>query len=313
MKLRTTARGLIAQDPDGGRWVSLPGEDDLLSFLSGGEEARERATEAIAAAAEVADPAEATLPFRPRSIRAYMLWEEHFVNSSRMLVKRFFPRPIARVVGAYERLTGRTFPKLKPNARYYEAPVFYVANHTSVLADGQEMWWPSHTEALDFELELACVLAKPLVDATPEEAVAAVGGWFVLNDWTARDVQADDARRNVFGPVIKAKSFATSVGPDVLTADALPDWTAATGRVRVDGEVWCEGRTANPRHSLGEMLAYASAGERLDAGDVISTGTMPGCCGLELDRWVRPGQTVELEIDGIGTLANRISRTALPV
>lgn len=291
----------------------VPGEKDLVSLLAGGETSLAKARAAIAAATEAADPTEAGLPFRPRSIRAYMLWEDHFVNSSRMLVKRFFPRPIARVVGGYERLTGRTFPKLKPNARYYEAPVFYVANHTSVLADGEEMWWPSHTKALDFELELACVLAKPLVDATPEEAIDAVGGWFVLNDWTARDVQADDARRNVFGPVIKAKSFATSIGPDVLSADALPDWTALTGRVRVDGEVWCEGATANPQHSLGEMLAYASAGEKLDAGDVISTGTLPGCCGLELDRWVRPGQTVELEIDGIGTLANRISETASPV
>ena len=62
-----------------------------------------------------------------------------------------------------------------------------------------------------------------------------------------------------------------------------------------------------------DMLAYASAGERLDAGDVISTGTMPGCCGLELDRWIQPGQTVELEIDGIGTVTNRVSPTAVPV
>jgi 2-keto-4-pentenoate hydratase/2-oxohepta-3-ene-1,7-dioic acid hydratase in catechol pathway len=85
------------------------------------------------------------------------------------------------------------------------------------------------------------------------------------------------------------------------------------GRVRVDGELWCEGTTADPQHTLGAMLAYASAGEKLDAGDVISTGTMPGCCGLELDRWILPGQTVELEIDGIGTLTNRISPTAVPV
>jgi 2-keto-4-pentenoate hydratase/2-oxohepta-3-ene-1,7-dioic acid hydratase in catechol pathway len=182
-----------------------------------------------------------------------------------------------------------------------------------VLADGQEMWWPSHTRFLDFELELACVLCKPLVDATPEEAVDAVGGWFVLNDWSARDVQADDARRNVFGPVIKSKTFANSIGCDVVTADAVPDWTAMRGRVRVDGKLWCEGTTAHPQHTLGAMLAYASAGERLDAGDVISTGTMPGCCGLELGRWIRPGQTVELEIDGIGTLTNRISSDAAPV
>ena len=175
------------------------------------------------------------------------------------------------------------------------------------------MWWPSHTKFLDFELELACVLAKPIADATPEEALDAVGGWFVLNDWSARDVQADDARRNVFGPVVKAKTFANSIGCDVLTADALPDWTQATGRVRVDGEELVRGHDRRTRSTaLGAMLAYACAGEKLDAGDVISTGTMPGCCGLELDRWIRPGQTVELEIDGIGTLTNTISPTAVP-
>jgi 2-keto-4-pentenoate hydratase/2-oxohepta-3-ene-1,7-dioic acid hydratase in catechol pathway len=312
MKLRTTPSGLIAHDPDRDRWVRLPGETDLLAFLAEGEAARERAAAALATASE-ADPAAAGLPFRPRSIRAFMLWESHVIASSRMLVKNFFPAPMWKAVSTYERLTGKPFPKLKPNERFREAPTFYVANHTSVLADGQHMWWPSHTKFLDFELELACVLARPLADATHEEAVDAVGGWLVLNDWSARDVQADDARRNVFGPVVKSKSFANSIGCDVLTADSLPDWTRATGRVRVDGELWCEGTTAHPQHTLGAMLAYASQGEKLDAGDVISTGTMPGCCGLELDRWIQPGQTVELEIDGIGTLANRIDPDAAPV
>jgi 2-keto-4-pentenoate hydratase/2-oxohepta-3-ene-1,7-dioic acid hydratase in catechol pathway len=312
MKLRTTKKGLIAEDLDRSRWVHIAGETDLLQFLAGGQAAIDRAAASLIDA-ETADPSEAVLPFRPRSIRAFMLWERHVIDSSRMLVKNFFPPPVWKVVSTFERLTGKTFPKLKPNDRFREAPTFYVANHTAVLADGQGMWWPSHTKYLDFELELACVLARPIADATPEEALDAVGGWFILNDWTARDVQADDARHNVFGPVVKSKSFANSMGFDVLTADAMPDWTQARGRVRVDGEVWCEGTTAGPQHSLGAMLAYASAGEKLDAGDVISTGTMPGCCGLELDRWIKPGQSVELEIDGIGTLANRISTEATPV
>jgi 2-keto-4-pentenoate hydratase/2-oxohepta-3-ene-1,7-dioic acid hydratase in catechol pathway len=125
-------------------------------------------------------------------------------------------------------------------------------------------------------------------------------------------VQADDARHNIFGPVIKSKTFANSIGCDVLTADALPDWQRVTGRVRVDGELWCEGSTAGAQHDVGEMLAYASRGERLMPGDIVSTGTMPGCCGLELDRWIKPGQTVELEIDGIGTLTNTVSADATP-
>jgi 2-keto-4-pentenoate hydratase/2-oxohepta-3-ene-1,7-dioic acid hydratase in catechol pathway len=310
MKLRTTPSGLIAEDPTTGRWVLVPGDDDLLAFLAKAPDDR---AAAVAAATEPGDPSTAGLPFRPRSMRAFMLYESHVIASSRMLVKNFFPAPAWRAVSTFERVTGKPFPKLRPNARFREAPTFYVANHTSVLADGQPMWWPSHTKFLDFELELACVLARPIADATPEEALDAVGGWFVLNDWSARDVQADDARRNVFGPVVKSKTFANSIGCDVLTADALPDWTQATGRVRVDGEVWCEGSAAGPQHDLGAMLAYCSAGEKLDAGDVLSMGTLPGCCGLELDRWITPGQTVELEIDGIGTLRNTIDPAAAPV
>jgi 2-keto-4-pentenoate hydratase/2-oxohepta-3-ene-1,7-dioic acid hydratase in catechol pathway len=315
MKLRRTAEGLIAQAEDG-RWFALPGETDLVDFLARGEQARTAARAVIdradAAGAVAVDPATAVLPFQPRSMRAFMLWESHYVASARMLVKRFFPSSVAKVVAGYERVTSRTFPKLKPNRRFYETPSFYVANHAAVLADGEEMWWPRHTEYLDFELELAFVLAKPLADATPEQAAAAVGGWFVLNDWSARDVQAEDLRENPFGPVVKSKTFANSIGADVISADELPDWQAATGRVRVDGELWCEGTTAGAVHDVGAMLAYASAGERLQPGDVISTGTMPGCCGLELDRWIRVGQTVELEIDGIGTLSNKISPTATP-
>jgi 2-keto-4-pentenoate hydratase/2-oxohepta-3-ene-1,7-dioic acid hydratase in catechol pathway len=313
MKLRHTTGGLIAHDAERDRWVRLPGESDLVGFLAEGEPALVRAQAAIAAvdAGSAADPSTAGLPFTPRSMRAFMLWEAHVVGSSRMLVKHFFPKPVWTVVSTFER-TGRTFPALRPKRGFYDHPTFYMANHTMVVADGQEMWWPSHTKALDFELELACVLRAPLCDATPAQAREAVGAWFILNDWSARDVQADDARHNVFGPVIKSKTFANSIGCDVVTADAFGDWKLATGRVRVDGEVWCEGATADPVHDIGEMLAYASKGERLEAGDVISTGTMPGCCGLELERWIEPGQTIELEIDRIGRLSNRISAQAAP-
>src|SRR6201993_2322016 len=328
MHLRTTSDGTFIQQD--GRWVALSrvlqaaGNDDAqlalaatdaLAFLRADDTVRATAQQLVKAAAGdsavAGDPATAGIPFTPRSMRAFMLWESHVVGSGRMLVKNFFPKPAWAVVSAYEK-TGRTFPKLRPTKGFYEHPTFYMGNHTMLLADGQEMWSPTHTKALDFELELACVLAKPLADATPEEARAAVGGWFVLNDWSARDIQAEDARHNIFGPVIKSKTFANSIGCDVVTADEFGDWRQATGRVRVDGQVWCEGSTANPAHDIGEMLAYASKGERLDTGDVISTGTMPGCCGLELERWIKPGQTVELEIDGIGTLSKHISASASP-
>lgn len=313
MKLRRTAEGTIVADPARERWVSLAraGERrDVLALLAGGEEARGAVAEALGAVAgdpEVAaDPGEAGLPFEARSLRAFSLWDSHYEGSARMLVKRFFPAPVAGFAAGFERVTRRTFPPLKPNRRFHEVPAFYLGNHTAMLADGEEMPWPSHTEYLDFELELACVLARPLADPTPAEAEAAIGGWLVLNDWSAREVQAEEARHGMFGPAVKSKSFANSLGADLVTPDELPDWTAVRGRVRVDGELWCEGDTASPAHGIGELIAYAAAGERLGAGDLISTGTIPGCCGLEHDRWVRPGQTVELEIDGVGRVANRI-------
>jgi 2-keto-4-pentenoate hydratase/2-oxohepta-3-ene-1,7-dioic acid hydratase in catechol pathway len=308
MKLRTAPEGLLVQDEADGRWVALPAAAERhgrgeplppdVTFLAGGDELQARTRALLDASRGDAS--------RPRSMRAFMVWDSHYTASARMLVKRFFPRPVAAVAGAYERMTRQTFPPFKPKQRFYRTPSFYMANHAAVLADEEPMWWPSHTSHLDFELELACVLAHPIADATPAEAAAAVGGWFVLNDWSARDVQADDVRTNPFGPVVKSKTFANSIGCDVVAAAAIGDWRAATGRVRVDGEVWCEGTTAGAAHDVGDMLAYASAGERLEAGDVVSTGTMPGCCGLELDRWIKPGQTVELEIDGIGTVANTI-------
>lgn len=314
-------------DPERGRWVSLPraaarsgkgpGEaecHDMLVLLAGGEPARAAVAEMLAAVAEIdgvaTKPDNAGLPFEARSLRAFSLWDSHYEGSARMLVKRFFPTPVARFAATYERLTRRTFPPFRPNRRFREVPAFYLGNHTAMLADGEEMPWPSHTGFLDFELELACVLARPLADPSPAEAEAAIGGWLVLNDWSAREVQADEARHGMFGPAVKSKSFANSLGADLVTPDELPDWTAARGRVRVDGEVWCEGGAAAPAHPIGELIAHAAAGERLGPGDLISTGTIPGCCGLEQDRWVRPGQTVELEVDGIGSLANRIGARA---
>jgi 2-keto-4-pentenoate hydratase/2-oxohepta-3-ene-1,7-dioic acid hydratase in catechol pathway len=327
MKLRSTPEGVIVEDRERGRWVALaraaelaqsgPGADlqqeartDLLALLAGGEEGRRQVSALLDAVADeesvAADPDTATLPFAPRSMRAFSLWDAHYEGSARVLVKRFFPKPVHRLAGAYERLTRRTFPPFRPNSRFYETPAFYIGNHTALLGDGEEMAWPSHTRYLDFELELAFVLAAPLADATPAQAREAIGGWFVLNDWSARDVQAEEVRHGMFGPAVKCKTFANSIGCDVLSAEQLPDWQAVHGRVRVDGELWCEGATAGAAHDVGAMLAHASAGERLDVGDIVSTGTIPGCCGLELDRWIQPGQTVELEIDGIGTLANRI-------
>ena len=296
-----------------GRWVALaplsdePWARDLVALLAGGAELRAR-VEQLVAGAEPAPLTDAVLlPFEPRSLRAFSIYPEHVEQSARVLVRRFFPKPAAGAMRAFERVTRRTFPPLKPNAQFLQQPAFYVGNHTAFLADGETMPWPSHTDRLDFELELGFVLAAPVADATPREGEAAIGGFFVVNDWSARDVQADEYRHGIFGPVIKSKTFNNSMGAVVVTADELLDRAAdLRGAIRVNGEVWSETSTAGAAHALGALVARASAGERLAPGDVFATGTVPRGSGLELDRWIQPGDVVELELERLGTLTNTI-------
>jgi 2-keto-4-pentenoate hydratase/2-oxohepta-3-ene-1,7-dioic acid hydratase in catechol pathway len=111
----------------------------------------------------------------------------------------------------------------------------------------------------------------------------------------------------MFGPAVKSKSFATSIGPVVVTADELLGRAASLrGAIRVNGATWSETSTAGAAFTLGELVAYASRGETLGPGDVFATGTLPGGSGLELDRWIQPGDVVELELDGVGTLTNTV-------
>jgi 2-keto-4-pentenoate hydratase/2-oxohepta-3-ene-1,7-dioic acid hydratase in catechol pathway len=326
MHLRTTSEGTLIQWDD--RWVALgraleiaesddpclaAAASDALGFLRADDETRAKAAALVELVADQpgvqADPSMAGLPFAPRSMRAFMLRRSQAVGSGRMLIKYFFPVPVWAVDTRFER-SRRIFPKLKLSMRFLKTPTFSMGNHTILLADGQEVGWPPHSNALDFELALACVLRAPIVDATPDEARVAVGGWFVLGHWSVRGEPAEVISHPTLGPVIKAKTLANSIGCDVVTADEFGGRNQVTGRVHVDGDMWCKGARPNPAHNIGEVLAYASKYERLDAGDVISTGTIPGCCALELERWIKPGDTAQLQIDGIGTLTNGVSAGA---
>ena len=296
-----------------GQWVALaplsgePWARDLVALLTGGAELRGRVEQLVATVNPAPLEDDVLLPFEPRSLRAFSIYPAHVEQSARVLVKRFFPKPAGAVLRLFERVTRRTFPPLKPNAQFFEQPAFYVGNHTAFLADGDTMPWPSHTGHLDYELELGFVLAAPVADATLQEGEAAIGGFFLVNDWSARDVQAAEYRHGIFGPVVKAKTFNNSMGAVVVTADELLDRAAnLRGTVRVNGEVWSETSTAGAAHSLGALVVQASAGERLAPGDVFATGTLPGGSGLELDRWIQPGDVVELELEHLGTLTNTI-------
>lgn len=282
------------------RWAT-----DMVALLGAPQDIRDR----IAAAAQSVDPEQATdsepvLPFAPRSFRDFMLYEAHAIAAARGFVDAFMPAA-APVVHAYERLTGGTFPKLKPHALWYRQPIYYFGNHLNMATDGADIPVPAYTHALDYELELGFVLAHPLRDATAQEAEAAIGGFVVLNDFSARDVQADEMASG-FGPQ-KAKHFANAISDVVVTADEiLPRWNELDASVRLNGKLVTQTSTASARWSLGEVLAHACRGEQLHPGELIGSGTLPGGSGIETGHLLKAGDLIQIAIDGIGTLSNRI-------
>ena len=180
---------------------------------------------------------------------------------------------------------------------WYEIPVFYFSNPGAVYRDGDDVPKPSDTEALDYELELACVIGP---DGRPE-------GFTIMNDWSARDLQAREMQVGL-GPS-KGKDFATSLGPVLVPVDELPTDLDMRAVARVNGEVRTESRTGGMQFAWDELLAAAARNTPgLRAGDVIGSGTVGGGCILEHGdgRWLQAGDVVELEIEGIGALRNRV-------
>ncbi len=245
------------------------------------------------------------LPFVPASFRDFMLFESHAIDAARGYVKRFMPAlyPAARLV---ERMTGRPFKRYRPRPLWYQQPIYYFGNHLNFGVSGDEVIWPAYSQALDYELELGAVLARPLCNATAREAEAAIGGFVVLNDCSARDVQKDEMESG-FGPQ-KAKHFFSAMSGALVTADQiLPQITALTGGVSINGVRVSRCDTSRMYHTLGEAIAFASKGERLYPGELFGTGTLPGGSGMETGNWLSPGDTLELEIEQIATLTNRVA------
>jgi 2-keto-4-pentenoate hydratase/2-oxohepta-3-ene-1,7-dioic acid hydratase in catechol pathway len=233
-----------------------------------------------------------------------MLYERHAVDAARGFVRCFMPK-LLPIVRTYEALTGRDFPKLKPRPLWYHQPVYYMGNHLAFVTDGADVAIPSYTRALDYELELGFVISHGLFNAIPEEGESAIGGFVVLNDFSARDVQLEEMSSG-FGPQ-KAKHFTSAISNVLVTADeVLPSWRSLKGYVKINGHLIAETTSENPRWSLGEVLAHASRSERLYPGEFFGTGTFPGGSGIETGQFLSEGDTVEIGIDGVGSLTNRI-------
>lgn len=258
----------------------------------------------LADLAPPAGPGPHVLPFAPRSFRDALLYEEHWIQSARGYVRRFMPGvfPITRL---YEKLTGATFPGFKPPRLLARQPIYYFGNHLTIVASGTPVRIPSYTQALDYELEIGWVLAKPLLDATPQEALAAIGGFVVVNDFSARDVQRAEMRSG-FGPQ-KSKHFLSSMSREMASADQiLPRIDALTAEVEINGVLVARLSSRGMRHSVGEVLAHLSRDEQLHPGELIASGTLPGGSGLEAGRLLTSGDELRLVIEEVGEITHRI-------
>lgn len=286
-------------DADIARWSR-----DIVALLEAPDDIRARVAEAALRLAPDPEGCSVVMPFAPRSFRDFMLYERHAIDAARGFARLYLPR-VWPVVRAWEALLGPPFPLLKPHALWYRQPIYYMGNHLAFAADGDDIAIPSYSRALDYELELGFVLRRGLFNASPGDAEAAIGGFAVVNDFSARDVQRDEMRSG-FGPQ-KSKHFRNALSSVVVSADEiLPRWRDLKGFVRINGRLVAEPMSAGPRWTLGEALAHVSRSERLYPGELFATGTLPGGSGIETGRLLGAGDIVEIGIDGVGTLRNRI-------
>jgi len=221
-------------------------------------------------------------PLRPRSLRDFLAFEGHLKNAMVRL--------------------GRAIPN-----EWYSIPAFYKGMPDTVIGPDEEIPWPAYTEKLDYELELAAIIGRRGKNISKETALDYIFGYTIWNDVSARDVQARELPINM-GPG-KAKDWDGSnvLGPCIVTADEV-DAGHLRMRVRVNDELWGEDTSAHMHHTFAGMIAYASQAQMLYPGEVFGSGTATGGSGLELDRFVQEGDVIEMEIEGIGILRNRVGK-----
>jgi 2-keto-4-pentenoate hydratase/2-oxohepta-3-ene-1,7-dioic acid hydratase in catechol pathway len=306
MKLVTFRRARETNDRVGVLTASLDSVVDLsgyfssmLTLIDGGDEALRVARRALSsggAPTPLTDVAlRAPLP-EPRQMRDCMSFELHFRQSieavARMRAGRF--SRVARLLGLTR------IPRV-----WYEQPIYYKCNRFSVVGPDADVVWPAGATQMDYECELAAVIGKPGKDIPRGRAMDHVFGFTIYNDMTARDLQFREMRGHL-GPA-KGKDFDTGnvLGPWLVTRDEV-DPHALAMISRVDGVEQGRGSSRDMYHRWEDVIAHVSRNETLRAGEVLGSGTVGNGCGLELGRFLAPDAVVELEIEGLGTLRNRL-------
>jgi 2-keto-4-pentenoate hydratase/2-oxohepta-3-ene-1,7-dioic acid hydratase in catechol pathway len=281
---------------------------DMLSLIEAGEAGLAAADRARAKGANRLRVDElklrAPLPLPPQ-IRDAMCFHKHIRQSQTAQVRRR-----ARESGDPARLAEaeRFAETYQLPEVYSRQPTYYKSNRFAVGDPESEVVWPAYSQVMDFELELACVIGRRGKDIAKAGALAHVFGFTIFNDFSARDAQYAEMEGRL-GPA-KGKDFdnANVFGPCLVTLDEIGDPQALRMTARVNGETVCEGSSADMYWRFDEVIAHISAGETLHPGEIICSGTVGDGCGLEHLRFLEHGDVVELEIEKIGVLRNRVVR-----
>jgi fumarylacetoacetate (FAA) hydrolase len=197
---------------------------------------------------------------------------------------------------------------------WYRLPIFYFSNVSELRGPDEPVWAPRGSSELDYELEVAALIDTPVVDLDAARGEEAIGGYTILNDWSARDLQREETTVRL-GPA-KGKDFASSIGPWLVTPDELADARREKGyeltmTATVNGEETSRGSWSSAQFGFGEMVARASADVHLRPGDLLGSGTVGSGCLLEirdetLGRYLQPGDEVKLAVDRLGELRSPV-------
>lgn len=188
-------------------------------------------------------------------------------------------------------------------AAWYEIPAYYKGGNTGFIGAGETIPWPAYSQQLDYELELGVVVGRDGKNVKASELKKHVFGFTILNDVSARDIQKKEMSIRL-GPA-KGKDWCSVMGPVIVTFDEF-NYQEPNLRMtaKVNGDLWSEGMSGDSHYTWGQMIEHMSMEEWIRATDFIGSGTVGTGCGLELDKWIKPGDTVELEIERIGKLTN---------
>lgn len=290
MKFATISTGRASSQPAlvlEDRVYTLPYPDMQAVIAAGAQKAAGRASKEALSFEEV----RFLSPLKPTTLRDAYAFEQHVVTANRN--------------------RGRDVPE-----EWYQFPVFYFTNPNAAFGHEDIIPYPSYTRAMDYELEIAAVIGKGGTDLKPEDVPAHIFGYTIFNDWSARDIQRREMAVGL-GPA-KGKDFASSFGPLIVTHEALADKATSrpgvydlTMTARINGQEFSRGNFKDIHWSFGEIIARVSECVRLNPGDVIGSGTVGTGCLLELTKfqgpWLEHGDVVELEIERIGVLRNKIA------